>query len=190
MSAWTCHAIRVHIVWHLLVLVRNSCWGWKGGENLLSPDSYLFLLIKKARPLSDLETYPTNSNNRVASKILLGPCAFFSLDKIDRWFHPNRSLWADPRPLACSAECECFKVGRGRGGLWWMMRQEESVLCERISHWRSQNRLRQALMEGRGVTQEGLIAVWWPQVPQSQHHPPPRLPQVDRSLYPTCAVTA
>lgn len=68
-------------------------------------------------------------------------------------------------------------------------RSHESRLGDCLSRWHSQtgpDRTPQMLMEGRGGTQAGLIAVWWSEVPQSQHHPP-RFPQVDRFFYPTPA---
>lgn len=104
------------------------------------------------------------------------------------------SVWADPRLLACSAECECFKVGEVKRAVCGERCAEKRVFSwitssDLISHWQSQtgsDRTPQMLMEGRGGMQAGLIAVWWSEVPQSQHHPP-RLPQVDSSFYPTPA---
>lgn len=44
------------------------------------------------------------------------------------------SVWAAPRSLACSAECECFKVGGSKKGcLRWTMCWEESVLMNHVS---------------------------------------------------------
>lgn len=143
----------------------------------------------------------------MASEILLSLrcCAIFSSDKPNRWFHPNRSL-----PNICVSRSPVARllgrvwifqrgvVGVGkRGCLRWMVCREESVLMNHVSatgssHWQSQtgsDRTPQMLMEGRGGTQAGLIAVWWSEVPQSHHRPPPtthpRLSQVDKSLYPT-----
>lgn len=44
------------------------------------------------------------------------------------------SVWADPRLLACLAECECFKVGGSKKGcLRWTMYREESLLMNHVS---------------------------------------------------------